>query len=374
MNIRVLLVDDYEDFRKQFCESFANEGWTIETASTGEQSLRKMKQSMQTNAYHVVFLDIAMPYIDGYDVLASLEKEGILEHFYIIAITGEVIREKAVEVISLGADYFLDKSDLLNKPALVQELVKKGYKWQCLRRQKIQAQKEQEQLAFWTAHEMGNYYSSINSATDKLCEYVKNDEAGSKEIDYIRDALSRIKVLRGGLRGLIDSLTIKESDKTAVDVRKVIENAIAFSRRGNKKLESDIEIIRDVKPQIPEVWASGTALESIFVNLISNAVKAMPDGGTLTIRIFCSTPNHVVIAVSDTGMGIRPKKLENIWKVGYPDWPPDLHIQGTGLGLPMCKKTAEAHQGIIDIDSELKKGTTVTVKLPVVPQRDTKLL
>lgn len=370
MAIRVLLIDDRTDFCREFLNRYSEEDWIIETSYNGKDGLDKIKKSVTATPFHVIFLDIAMPGFDGFDVLAGLESAGLLDSFYIVVITGEVIIDKAVEVLSLGADYFLDKRDIMNKPALVEALAAKGHTWQSLRRGKALAQKEQEELALCIAHEMGNYSSIVSGATRNLRSHVEDDDAGLEEINCITDALSRIELLSQGLLGLRAALAIKESDKRNVDVKNVIERTIDYYKRATSELELIIDIEKDFTEEIPKVWGSDRALEGVFMNLISNAVKAMPKGGVLKISAEYYPPKHVIITIADTGVGIRPEKLNTIWEVGKPDWSPELGIEGTGFGLPVCQKTVEAHKGTINIESKFNEGTTVTVRLPIASSED----
>jgi len=100
-------------------------------------------------------------------------------------------------------------------------------------------------------------------------------------------------------------------------------------------------------------------LKQVILNLFINARQAMSDGGELLIRT-ARRNKDAVIQISDTGSGIAPDKLPNIFDAYYSSRP-----QGSGLGLPTAKKIVEAHNGTISVDSELGKGTSFTIKLPL---------
>jgi len=126
-----------------------------------------------------------------------------------------------------------------------------------------------------------------------------------------------------------------------------------------------IRLVRDV-PDVLEVYADKRAMRQIMVNLLANAVKFTPQGGTVTLSLHKQSGSDVAIAVSDTGVGIRPEDLERVLESfgqGRHDISPtDEH--GTGLGLAIAKSLIEAHGGRIAIKSEVGEGTTVTVTLP----------
>ena len=106
---------------------------------------------------------------------------------------------------------------------------------------------------------------------------------------------------------------------------------------------------------------------NIFVNLMDNAADAMPDGGTLTIQADPS-PDHrsVVVQVEDTGCGIPPEHIKQLFSPFFTTKPVG---QGTGLGLSIAYGVVKMHHGTIQVKSQVGKGTTFTVTLPVrLPQ------
>jgi signal transduction histidine kinase len=121
---------------------------------------------------------------------------------------------------------------------------------------------------------------------------------------------------------------------------------------------------RDFTEDQPTLGAGEEKAQRVFVNLIENAVDAMPNGGELTISVKESNGN-LGIKFTDTGKGMTRKKLENIWK--------QLHTtkaKGIGLGLAICKRAMEAHGCLVSVESEVGKGTTFTVELPVTMKKE----
>jgi two-component system cell cycle sensor histidine kinase PleC len=126
-----------------------------------------------------------------------------------------------------------------------------------------------------------------------------------------------------------------------------------------------VELVRDI-PESFAVFADKRALRQIAVNLLANAVKFTPEGGNVTLSLRKDPNGEVALAVSDTGVGIRPEDMSRVLETfgqGRHDvTPADEH--GTGLGLAIVKSLIEAHGGRIGIESTLGEGTTVTVTLP----------
>jgi signal transduction histidine kinase len=105
-------------------------------------------------------------------------------------------------------------------------------------------------------------------------------------------------------------------------------------------------------------------LKRVFVNIIKNAIAAMPKGGKLTISSR-KIDDSIAISFTDTGVGMSKEVLEKIWTPFF-----TTKAKGLGLGLPICKRIVEAHEGKITLESTPNKGTTFTVTIPVKPKAE----
>jgi signal transduction histidine kinase len=168
---------------------------------------------------------------------------------------------------------------------------------------------------------------------------------------------------------------------------RLVANLLQFSRAGREEV-STVEVCEEVTrtieltghhlhkrgvrsdpefaPGVPAIQADRQQLRQVLLNLFTNAADAMPAGGVLTARV---RPGElpgggpaVVIEVADTGTGIAP---EHLGRVFDPFFTTKEEGKGTGLGLAICKRIVEQHQGRLQIDSELGRGTTVRITLPV---------
>jgi len=127
--------------------------------------------------------------------------------------------------------------------------------------------------------------------------------------------------------------------------------------------------VRRLEPALPPITGDATQLRQVFLNLVLNAVEAMPDGGTLTITTQAGPPpsdsaktTHVTVEFQDTGAGMtaeqRRKAFQAFWSGGK--------RAGTGLGLAIVARIIEAHRGEIQLTSHPGRGTTVRLRLPAV--------
>lgn len=120
----------------------------------------------------------------------------------------------------------------------------------------------------------------------------------------------------------------------------------------------------ELDPQCPTIVGDGEKLRRVLINLLGNAVKFTPDGGTITVRTRCE-PDGVLLAVSDTGPGIPADQLERIFDKYTQVEGARPARQSTGLGLTFCKLVAEAHGGRVWAQSQLGKGSTFYLWLPL---------
>jgi signal transduction histidine kinase len=109
----------------------------------------------------------------------------------------------------------------------------------------------------------------------------------------------------------------------------------------------------------PKIKVDVEKMKRVFVNLMKNAVDAMPIGGKLVIESK-KLANNVEITITDTGTGIPNDVLEKLWIPLF-----TTKAKGMGLGLPICKRFVEAHEGSISVESAVGKGTTFTVSVPI---------
>jgi two-component system sensor kinase FixL len=125
-------------------------------------------------------------------------------------------------------------------------------------------------------------------------------------------------------------------------------------------LPPGIQVNLDFPDSLPPILGDEHQLKIVFGNLIRNARDAMSDGGNLTIKAR-QNGSHIEVSVSDTGMGIAPADLGRIMEPLF-----STKSRGIGLGLPIVRAILEKHNGFLDVASELKQGTTMTVRLPAI--------
>lgn len=175
-----------------------------------------------------------------------------------------------------------------------------------------------------------------------------------RKIAVVEKEMDRLERI---LEGFLRYIGKTELQLASVDINSLVSDMIDFY---SPQARSHSIIMRQQLYDKPLVCkADEGMLKQVILNLFINAQQAMSDGGELLIRT-ARRKKEAVIQISDTGSGIAPDKLPNIFDVYYSSRP-----QGSGLGLPTAQKIVEAHKGTISVDSELGKGTSFTIELPL---------
>ena len=142
-----------------------------------------------------------------------------------------------------------------------------------------------------------------------------------------------------------------------VDVNALLADAARLSTP--EAVEAGCTVALDLEPGLPTVIADPELLEQALTNLVVNAIQAMPNGGTVTLASRAGAPGTMEIRVSDEGVGIRPENLERIFRLYYTTKP-----NGSGIGLSLVYRIVQMHDGRVDVESTVGRGTTVTITLP----------
>ncbi len=212
------------------------------------------------------------------------------------------------------------------------------------------------QLATGIAHEINNPLANatlgIQTAREKVMETDAPDEHVIEKLDAVEKNIDRASVIA---RELLQFSRQQAAQAVPFNVNDVARGALTLMKY---KLR-DTVIHHDLGP-VREVTGDLGKMEQVFINILSNAVDAMPEGGD----IFITTEqqgDEVRIRISDTGAGIPP---ENLSRVFDPFFTTKETGTGTGLGLSICYGIVKQHRGTIEINSIVEKGTTVTIHLP----------
>ncbi|WP_193212123.1 PAS domain-containing protein [Luteolibacter marinus] len=243
--------------------------------------------------------------------------------------------------------------------------------------QLIQAEKMESvgRLAAGVAHEVKNPLAMIGMGIELLARRVPADDTQAQDtVERMKRGIDRAKKI---VKGLVDYSSARQLSMEPRDLAEVIGDAITLVEYPLK--EARVKLITDLPDDLPAVNVDATKLEQVLVNLMINAMHAMPDGGTLTVRAFGSTlsgirrdegvrtAGHlregdrvVRIEVDDTGSGIDEAHMSKLFD---PFFTTKATGTGTGLGLAVCRKIVELHNGMLELENRPEGGVRAAITL-----------
>ncbi|NOX97380.1 MAG: GAF domain-containing protein [Nitrospirae bacterium] len=235
------------------------------------------------------------------------------------------------------------------------------------------------QLSAGIAHEIRNPLTSIKILIHSLINKLQEDEGNKKKDILVIE--SEIERMNQTIKRFLDFARPAEPTFSSLGINQVLEQTLPLV--SHELREGNIRLYRKFSSELPEVLADRDQLRQVFLNLILNAVQAMPEGGSLTIAtkvtsdrlkraekelvsgIQEATPEGDFIGISftDTGCGIPPEKVSDIFDPFF-----TAREEGIGLGLSITHRIIDNHQGSIKVNSREGEGTTFTVIIPVKRQ------
>jgi two-component system NtrC family sensor kinase len=212
-------------------------------------------------------------------------------------------------------------------------------------------------LAGSLAHEINNPLQALQGCLDLALANPNNIE---KQARYLNVAKSEVERLASMVQRLLDFYRPSKGARGPVDIAALVEEVLTLSskRLQHAQITTQIEWDED----LPVIYGVPNQLKQVFLNLVLNAIDAMPNGGKLKIhgRLVEKEKRWLVIDFADTGVGIPPENLDKIFEPFYTTKP-----SGTGLGLGISHTIVSSHGGQIKIASTTGRGTTLSVWLPI---------
>ncbi|MFH1888929.1 MAG: ATP-binding protein [Candidatus Omnitrophota bacterium] len=231
------------------------------------------------------------------------------------------------------------------------------------------------QLASGVAHEMRNPLGIIMQGVVYLEQIISPEEKEPREtLSMLKDSVERADRI---VISLLDFSRATKLELLSEDIGSILENSLNLV----KKELRNIEVARETRKGLPKVLVDKNKLTQVFINLFMNAIHAMPEGGKLTIRSFVKQMEEtrngteersggsfeagekaVVVEIEDTGTGISEENLEKIFN---PFFTTKGQGKGTGLGLSLTQNIISMHKGLIEVKSQVNKGTRIIITLRI---------
>jgi two-component system NtrC family sensor kinase len=220
------------------------------------------------------------------------------------------------------------------------------------------------------AHQIG---TPLNSISGYIQLILQDGNLQSKDRDRLQIIESQLDRLADSVKNLLSFTRQPKPQLKSLDINGMLEELIRLSEPGF--LARNVKPSMHLSPDLPPILGDPTHLQTLFLNLITNALDAMPQGGVLTIKTrqvpspFSSEDGGwLEISVTDNGIGITEESKKRIFD---PFFTTKKMGEGTGLGLAICEKIIKEHSGSIEVESEVGKGSTFLISIPVIEGNET---
>jgi signal transduction histidine kinase len=388
----ILIVDDQPANLGVLSDCFSDSGFEILVAEDGMSAIEKAEYAHPD----IILLDVLMPKIDGFEVCRRLKSEASTQDIPVIFMTALSETVDKVSGFQLGAVDYITKpiqhEEVLARVTIhltIRNLTKRLQEQNLHLQQEIRDRKQAEeqlreleahlrealaqekelselksQIISTISHEYRTPLTTISSSTEMLERY-RHRWDDDKQVKHFR----RIQASIQHMTALVnDVLFINKAEFEKLEFQPAPLDLVTFFHEIVDELQSTLSdkhrLTFTSLGNCRECNFDAKLLRQILSNLISNAIKYSPKGGTVSLQLTCED-KKVIFSCADEGIGIPPEDERKLFdsfsrasNVGM--------IGGTGLGLSIVKKCVELHSGEIAVESEVGVGTTFTVSLPII--------
>jgi signal transduction histidine kinase len=363
---KILVIDDEEIVRESCVRILQGQDYRVKTADNGEMGLSTLKEFQPD----LVLVDLKMPGMSGFEVLEEIFAYDAT--IVTIVITGFATVSSAIEAMKKGTFDFIPKPF---QPDELRLVVHRGLQRRNLVLETIALRNEKEMLrehfAAIVSHELK---SPLGAVQQNL--YVLADDLEEKLTEDQKEKLQRlqnriqdlVKLINTWLRVIsVDINKIKEQFEI-ISIIPILEQSVETVE--NQAIRKDITITTDIQGEPGTIAGDKGSLTEAIVNLLTNSVKYSQIGGEIKV-IASQANNQILIAVTDNGVGIAEEDINFIFADFYRGENLPEGERSSGVGLTITKNIIEAHDGTIDVKSEIGKGSTFTIRLPLVDGPET---
>lgn len=362
---KILLVDDVSENLYSLQRIIEGPGREIICAGSGQEALKLALN----NEFALILSDVQMPEMNGFEMLEILRTDDRNKQVPVIFVTAI---SKDTKYVHQG--YSQGAVDYLFKPLDVDVVRSKVDIFVALYMQKELLKEQQEKLAFlneeknkflgMAAHDLRNPIGVIQHYTQFLHEDL-DDKIDTQDIDYIDMIQTASNHMMNLVDELLDLSRIESSDFVVdladTDIVQLVKGCVKVNEIFAARKDTVIHL--DIDESIPHVWVDAMNINMVLNNLIGNAIKYSQLGAQVWVTCKKSG-DQLILSIKDNGPGIASDEIKDLFKAfSITSNKATSGEKSTGLGLAIVSKIVTAHNGTIDVKSEVGKGTEFVVKL-----------
>ena len=318
----------------------------------------------QTEHPDCILLDYQMPELDGLEFIESLAKDDNRRFLPVLMLSGHGNEDVATEAMKSGAADYLVKGKLTPEGIYraVTKAIEKASLLRTNEKQRVElerSQKELEQFAYTASHDLQAPVRRIMKFLE-LLQMDLNDQLTERSRDYLERAMKSAQHMRSFIQDLLDYSIVGGGSHAfePVELRQIVKEVLVQLEIPITNAGASIRV-----DALPTISGNRTLLTQLFQNLIGNALKFRGDAPPIIKISTRSTGFSWLISVTDNGIGIPVESFDKIFGV-FQRLEQGKQIEGTGIGLALCKKIVERHGGRIWLDSMPQVGTTFHFSFP----------
>ena len=369
--LRVLIVEDSEDDTDLLVMELESGGFDV--AHRRVDSAEAMRAALDGEKWDLVISDYSMPDFSGKEAMKILRERSIEAPF--IFVSGTIGEDTAIAALKSGAQDYVIKGNLNRLVPAIRRELRDVEERQERKRLEMQVRLLQRfeaigRLAAGIAHDFNNVIGAIMGWAEIGYTESPAGSLSGKRFLTIQDQAARASNLT---RQILAFARRQFLEPKNIDLNALVGESVNLLE---KVIGERVHISTVLAPDLESVWADPTQIEQVLTNLCINARDAMPQGGDLRIETaratiaevgdplsgFAKPGRYALLSVADTGTGMDSATLEHIFE---PFFSTKEVGKGTGLGLATVYGIAKQHNGCVDVASELNKGTTFRVYLPI---------
>lgn len=353
----ILVVDDNKGLCDGVKEFLEHEGYAVGCANSGKDAIALL----HNNRYDIALVDIKLPDIQGTDLVKKLADISPSTDF--IHITAHATLDTAIEAVRQEqvVSYETKPLDMDHLLAVLRQIMKRKKMEDVL----LQSEKLKSigTITAGISHEFNNILAIISGNVQLMMRSYKDHEKLVNALSIIMKAVNDGAKISSKMSDFAKT-EVDTTEYVSHDVGDLIKQSIEFTMPRWKNMAQakginyyiDMEGIREES----EVRCNSTEIREVFINIIHNALEAMPDGGRISFSMW-NKDGAVFVSVSDTGKGMT----EDVKKKVFDPFFTTRRPKGTGLGMSIAYSILSRHNGKIEVESKIGNGSTFTLQLPI---------